>query len=275
MGESGPMGEIGPNGDTGPQGPKGDPGEPGLVGKSAVQVLVVTTPIDAEDEDQPCFMIGGVRINSGLDTNKNNKLDGSEVTQTSHLCNGASGPPGSKGAPGLTGEKGDKGPKGDPGVLGLTGEQGNKGAQGIQGVPGPKGDKGGPGIQGPKGNTGATGPAGAGGLPPADYDSSTASIATCKSESQGIKCTWVHNLGTAPRLVYAYATTGGPNGGLRIPIGHNSVRDGSKNRGTTIMYDNKNIHFATHWDVYIVSASGTGHNIPYDSQYAIRILAWK
>jgi len=109
------------------QGPEGPPGSAGTTGLNA---LAVTAP---EPAGSVCAL-GGVRINSGLDTNGNQTLDVQEVTSTQAVCNG---------------EKGPTGPKGDTG------------AAGPAGAPGPKGNTGGKGSEGPKG---AQGPAGSSGF---------------------------------------------------------------------------------------------------------------
>jgi hypothetical protein len=68
-----------------------------------------------------------VRIQFGLDANRNGKLDQTEVTSSANLCNGT------------TGATGAQGPQGDAGLQGATGPQGPEGVAGPQGNAGPQG----------------------------------------------------------------------------------------------------------------------------------------
>ncbi len=54
---------------------------------------------------------GGVKIQAGKDTNKNDMLDDGEITTSAVICNGANG------ASGVQGPVGPVGPKGPPGEI--------------------------------------------------------------------------------------------------------------------------------------------------------------
>ena len=71
---------------------------------------------------------GGNSIQFGLDQNSNGKLDNSEVTSTTVVCNGATGAQGPKGATGATGPQG---PAGTNGTNGTSGSNGTNGAPGV------------------------------------------------------------------------------------------------------------------------------------------------
>ena len=60
-------------------------------------VNVSEEPIGGE-----CGDVGGIRVDTGLDTNRNGQLDPSEITSTRYVCNGATGNPGADGADGLS-----------------------------------------------------------------------------------------------------------------------------------------------------------------------------
>ncbi len=111
---------------------------------------------------------GGQQIDTGLDngtgggTANDGILQAGEITNTSRICNGATGAAGAKGDTGDIGPAGSAGAKGDTGA---TGAAGPAGAQGDVGPAGAKGDTGATGAQGPKGDTGATGAAGSDGAP--------------------------------------------------------------------------------------------------------------
>jgi hypothetical protein len=105
---------------------------------------------------------GGSMIQFGLDTNRNGKLDDSEVASTANVCNGATGaqgPSGAKGATGAqgpTGATGAQGPQGDAGPQGPVGAQGPTGATGAQGPQGDAGPQGAPGVTGTSGHNSLT-----------------------------------------------------------------------------------------------------------------------
>jgi hypothetical protein len=85
-----PSGSPGPVGPAGPAGPKGDAGAPGTT------VLVAQS---AEPAGEHCAN-GGTKIEAGPDANADGTLDGSEVSSTSYVCNGAPGATGAPGSPG-------------------------------------------------------------------------------------------------------------------------------------------------------------------------------
>lgn len=89
---------------------------------------------------------GGIKVESGQDTDGNGVLDPGEVTSTTYVCNGAEGPQGNPGPTGLTGATGPAGPTGPIGPPGPTGSTGATGATGPTGPPGPTGPSGAPGI---------------------------------------------------------------------------------------------------------------------------------
>ncbi len=88
-GENGPMGETGAQGAQGIQGiqgpqgqkgPKGETGDPGAAGASS---LVKVTNLSVND---PGCKYGGIRIDVGVDANRNNVLDDGEISQTTNVC---------------------------------------------------------------------------------------------------------------------------------------------------------------------------------------------
>lgn len=63
---------------------------------------------------------GGVQVNSGLDTNSNNVLDGSEVNNSEYICNPADGVDGTDGIDGTDGSNGSDGVDGTDGQDGTN-----------------------------------------------------------------------------------------------------------------------------------------------------------
>ncbi|MEE2787289.1 MAG: hypothetical protein VX589_08115 [Myxococcota bacterium] len=89
QGDRGPAGNQGPPGAPGSQGDRGPPGAPGPAGGQGapgLSALIVTAP---EDAGVHCAA-GGVRIDSGLDDNRNGVLDPDEIDSTRYVCNGQS-----------------------------------------------------------------------------------------------------------------------------------------------------------------------------------------
>lgn len=80
-------GENGDDGLPGRDGLDGDDGINGTNGTNGLNSLVATV---AEAPGTNC-VAGGVRITTGLDTNRNNILDAAEVTASRYVCNGSSG----------------------------------------------------------------------------------------------------------------------------------------------------------------------------------------
>jgi collagen type I alpha len=104
---------------------------------------------------------GGNKVQAGVDTDGNGKLEDSEVGTTAYVCNGATGAIGSTGVIGATGATGATGAVGATGATGPVGATGVIGATGAAGATGAIGATGAAGATGPVGQTGATGPAGA------------------------------------------------------------------------------------------------------------------
>lgn len=92
---------------------------------NGLNTLIATSAAGAEDCPN-----GGVRLQLGLDRNRNGVLDASEVQPelTREVCNGqpstVAGPTGPRGAEGPQGIQGPEGPQGDPGPTGATGPSG-------------------------------------------------------------------------------------------------------------------------------------------------------
>jgi len=169
VGPQGATGAQGPQGDAGPTGPTGAQGPAGPQGDAGLQALVAQFP----ESPGPNCAAGGVKVESGLDSNGNGSLEAGEVTAVSFVCNGAQGPQGLQGDAGSNalvallpeppgancaegGTQVDSGldANGD-GVLetseisavayvcnGVTGPQGPVGPQGAQGTQGAQGDAG-------------------------------------------------------------------------------------------------------------------------------------
>jgi len=74
---------------------------------------------------------GGVKIESGRDTDQSGVLDPDEVEETFYACNGEDGLPGPPGPPGPPGEPGEPGPPGPPGEPGEPGPPGPPGPPGT------------------------------------------------------------------------------------------------------------------------------------------------
>lgn len=90
-GASGPTGDTGLTGATGAMGEIGATGATGETGPAGAATLVNTT---AEPKGSHC-PVGGIRVDTGIDTNDNGVLDSTEINakQTKYICNVA--PPGS------------------------------------------------------------------------------------------------------------------------------------------------------------------------------------
>ena len=80
-------GDAGPTGGTGAQGDAGATGATGATGASGLNSLIKLT---TEPAGGNCGG-GGVKIESGLDSNSNNVLDAGEVTSTAYVCNASLG----------------------------------------------------------------------------------------------------------------------------------------------------------------------------------------
>ena len=80
------------NGATGSTGAAGQNGSNAMISMNRVTV-----------ELNACVSRSGVQLSSGVDTNKNNTLDASEITHTEVVCDGAAGEPGASGPAGANG----------------------------------------------------------------------------------------------------------------------------------------------------------------------------
>lgn len=96
-GEPGVQGPPGPQGPQGPQGPggeDGDDGDDGEDGEDGFNSLIETM---IEPPGANCEF-GGLKIETGLDLNRDGVLDPNEVMATDFVCNGAEGQPGVDGS---------------------------------------------------------------------------------------------------------------------------------------------------------------------------------
>lgn len=144
---SGSPGQQGPAGGPGPQGPAGDAGPPGQTGATGAQgpgglsSLVVVT---VEPPGTACAL-GGLRVDTGLDSNGDGTLASAEIQHTAYVCAVGGGAAGSGGANAV-----------DGGAAGVGGGNGGNG-------PGLDGGGGGPAADGGA-HDGAGGTAGGGDL---------------------------------------------------------------------------------------------------------------
>ena len=90
-------------------------------GKSGSEALIIMSD---EEPGENC-VVGGTRVDTGLDMNGNKDLDEDEITDTRYVCDGEDG------TEGLDGEKGNLGEDGDDGATGATGEQGDPGVDDV------------------------------------------------------------------------------------------------------------------------------------------------
>ena len=81
---------------------------PGLPGAAGLPGVVSLVKLDGEPAGSNC-PAGGSRISAGLDSNRNNVLDVSEVSQSRFACNGGSGTNGTNGINGINGINGSGG----------------------------------------------------------------------------------------------------------------------------------------------------------------------
>ena len=72
-------------GDDGNDGAPGAAGSPGAPGGDGLNSLLAQTALPFGDSNCPR---GGVRVDSGIDANRNDTLDSDEIDQTSYVCNG-------------------------------------------------------------------------------------------------------------------------------------------------------------------------------------------
>ncbi|WNZ62618.1 collagen-like protein [Myxococcus sp. MxC21-1] len=133
-GPEGPAGAVGPAGPAGPQGSEGPAGPMGPAGATGPQGdvgLGTVTRTTVEPAAGNCAT-GGVRLEMGVDANRNGTLDAGEenVALTRFVCNGPAGPQGGQGPAGATGPAGAQGPSGPVGPQGPQGPTGSLGAYG-------------------------------------------------------------------------------------------------------------------------------------------------
>lgn len=136
-GPEGPAGAVGPAGPAGPQGsvgPEGPVGPAGATGPQGDVGLGTVTRTTVEPASGNCAT-GGVRLEMGVDANRNGALDAGEenVALTRFVCNGPVGPQGGQGPAGATGPAGAEGPSGPVGPQGPQGPQGPMGSLGAYG----------------------------------------------------------------------------------------------------------------------------------------------
>ena len=118
------------------QGDDGTNGAPGVTGSAGLNSLVALSP---ELAGFNCAS-GGVRIQTGLDSNANGVLDPSEVTQTQYVCNG-SPVSGAGGAPSTDGSTSTGGATASGGAAGGSGGAGTEaGASDLGGDSSQSGD---------------------------------------------------------------------------------------------------------------------------------------
>jgi Collagen triple helix repeat (20 copies) len=122
----------------------GGDGTDGLSGQN----IALRTSVEPPGNNCPA---GGNKFDAGPDGNKNGTLEDAEVTATTFVCNGVSGPAGATGATGVAGPAGPVGATGSAGPAGATGATGPTGAVGAVGATGPAG------ATGPQGTGGAAG----------------------------------------------------------------------------------------------------------------------
>lgn len=85
-------------------GATGATGTTGANGENGANAMISMNRITLESEG--CASNSGVQLSTGVDLNKNNTLDASEITQTTVLCDGGTGATGATGAGGPAGANG-------------------------------------------------------------------------------------------------------------------------------------------------------------------------
>ena len=137
-GSQGPAGEPGPRGPSGDAGPPGQTGATGPQGPGGLSSLVVVT---VEPPGAACAL-GGLRVDTGLDSNGDGALASTEIQHTAYVCavgGGAAGSGGENGADGgaagIDGATGGAGPGLDGGG-GRAAADGGAAQDGAAGTPG-------------------------------------------------------------------------------------------------------------------------------------------
>jgi hypothetical protein len=99
VGAAGPTGPQGPAGPQGPQGIQGPAGADGIDGTNGTQGEIGYNSLVNTSVEVPGVNCenGGIKIEVGLDVNRNNNLDVDEIdsSQTAYICNGIDGQDGS------------------------------------------------------------------------------------------------------------------------------------------------------------------------------------
>ena len=144
----------GANGVNGISGTNGSNGSNGINGADGVGSIDALLSLVSEASGINCT-VGGSKVNVGLDLNRNQILDASEILSSTFICNGSNGLVGATGATGINGATG---------AVGATGAAGTNGVVGATGATGAVGATGASGANGVVGTTGATGSAGTNGL---------------------------------------------------------------------------------------------------------------
>lgn len=88
-------------------GAAGSTGATGSTGQNGSNAMISMNRVTVELE--ACASHSGVQLSTGVDLNKNNNLDASEITQTTILCDGSTGATGGTGATGAAGPAGNNG----------------------------------------------------------------------------------------------------------------------------------------------------------------------
>ena len=99
-GAAGLQGDKGDKGDKGDTGEKGEPGNDGVRGPNGLNSLLKTT---IEPPGANC-VLGGTRIEHGVDADADGQLGDTEITGRQYVCNGAQGNQGERGLPGEPGK---------------------------------------------------------------------------------------------------------------------------------------------------------------------------
>ena len=107
-------------------------------GEAGANASLRTTP---EPAGSHCAN-GGVKVESGLDSDRSGQLDNSEVSGQTYVCDETAGAAGAAGASGATGATGATGAVGATGATGATGTNGAIGSTGPTGATGTAGSAG-------------------------------------------------------------------------------------------------------------------------------------
>jgi len=149
-GTDGADGQNGIDGVDGSDGVDGTNGIDGVDGSSGLNALVVQS-IEANGSN--CSS-GGIKVDTGIDSNGDGNLSTSEISQTLYVCNGDNGTDGMDGTDGQDGVDGIDGTDGADGKDGVDGTNGVDGTDGTNGVDGSNGVDGIDGTDGVDGTNG-------------------------------------------------------------------------------------------------------------------------